>query len=49
MWVDDELTDVDRTWVAARHPGPALLHRVQARRGLNDDDFEALGTWLRRQ
>jgi len=33
VWVDDEITDVDRTWVAAHHGGPALLHRVDPRRG----------------
>ncbi|AZK92931.1 MULTISPECIES: HAD domain-containing protein [Streptomyces] len=45
--VDDEMTGRDRAWVAARHPGPALLHRVDARVGLSDGDFEALGSWLR--
>ncbi|MGW4890866.1 HAD domain-containing protein [Kitasatospora sp. NPDC004240] len=46
-WVDDELTDADRSWVAAHHPGPALLHRVDPRRGLTAADYEALDTWLR--
>ncbi|GAA3015293.1 HAD domain-containing protein [Kitasatospora albolonga] len=45
-WVDDELTDADRRWVAARHPGPALLHRVDPRRGLTEGDFAALRSWL---
>ncbi|AWZ05054.1 MULTISPECIES: HAD domain-containing protein [unclassified Streptomyces] len=42
-WVDDEITDTDRTWVAA------LLHRVDPRRGLTEGDFAALDSWLRRQ
>lgn len=46
-WVDDEITEADRVWVAAHHPGPALLHRVDARRGLAEADFAALDTWLR--
>uniref|UniRef100_UPI002FDC081B hypothetical protein n=1 Tax=Streptomyces sp. IBSBF 2806 TaxID=2903529 RepID=UPI002FDC081B len=26
VWLDDEITDADRDWVAAHHPAPALLH-----------------------
>ncbi|MFI9326748.1 HAD domain-containing protein [Kitasatospora sp. NPDC052868] len=44
-WVDDEITTADRSWVAAHHPGPALLHRVDPRTGLTDADFAALHTW----
>ncbi|MBB4779403.1 hypothetical protein [Streptomyces rapamycinicus] len=43
----DEVTDTDRAWVAAHHPGHALLHRVDARLGLTDGDYAALGLWLR--
>lgn len=46
-WVDDEITDTDREWVDAYHPGPALLHYVDPRRGLADADFAVLGEWLR--
>lgn len=46
-WVDDELTDVDRAWVANRHPVPALLHHVDHARGLTDADFGVLDAWLR--
>ncbi|MFK8850894.1 hypothetical protein [Streptomyces sp. Ac-502] len=46
-WVDDEITDADRTFVAAHHPGRALLHHVDARRGLVEADFATLGQWLR--
>ena len=45
-WVDDEITDIDRAWVSAHHPGHALLHRVDPRRGLTDADFGALDEWL---
>lgn len=46
-WVDDEIGDVDRRWVSAHHPGPALLHRVDPRVGLGDTDFAVLDAWLR--
>ncbi|KPI31777.1 hypothetical protein OV320_0185 [Actinobacteria bacterium OV320] len=46
-WVDDEVTDTDRAWVAAHYPGRALLHRVDPRRGLSDSDYAALDSWLR--
>jgi hypothetical protein len=48
VWVDDEVTDADRDWVAAHHPGRALLHRVDARLGLTEGDYAALAAWLRR-
>ncbi|MEV6942016.1 HAD domain-containing protein [Streptomyces sp. NPDC051172] len=47
VWVDDEITPADRAWVAAHHPAPALLHRVDHRYGLTDADFAALEEWLR--
>ncbi|MEU4064463.1 hypothetical protein AB0F25_18945 [Streptomyces wedmorensis] len=46
-WVDDEIGAADRAWVAAHHAGAALLHRVDARRGLGDDDYAALAAWVR--
>ncbi|MGC5037571.1 HAD domain-containing protein [Streptomyces sp. DT190] len=42
IWVDDEISAMDRLWVAAGHPGPSLLHRVEPARGLDDTDFRAL-------
>jgi hypothetical protein len=42
VWLDDEITDADRRWVAAHHPRPALLHRVDPNLGLTDDDFSAV-------
>ncbi|GGZ58064.1 hypothetical protein GCM10010387_59930 [Streptomyces inusitatus] len=47
IWVDDEITDTDRTWVANHHPARSLLHRVDPRHGLTDADFAALTEWLR--
>lgn len=46
-WVDDEITDADRAWVATRHDGPALLHWVDPAVGLEKSDFEALAAWAR--
>ncbi|MEU3566011.1 hypothetical protein [Kitasatospora sp. NPDC006786] len=46
-WVDDEITEPDRRWVAAHSPARALLHRVDPRRGLTEADFTALDAWLR--
>ncbi|WP_242882715.1 HAD domain-containing protein [Actinomadura litoris] len=49
VWVDDEITPADRSWVAAHHEGKALLHRVDPREGLTGADYSALHEWLRRQ
>ncbi|MGW7302040.1 HAD domain-containing protein [Streptomyces sp. NPDC054829] len=46
VWVDDEIGDADRAWVAAHYPGPALLHRVDHRTGLTDADFGVLEGWI---
>ncbi|MER7378632.1 HAD domain-containing protein [Streptomyces lanatus] len=46
VWVDDEITDADRALVAAEHPGPALLHRVDQRYGLGERDFAAMEEWI---
>ncbi|QFZ19336.1 HAD domain-containing protein [Saccharothrix syringae] len=47
-WVDDEITDADRTWIADHHPGPALPLHVDPRTGLTDADLTTLGAWLRK-
>ncbi|GHJ44269.1 hypothetical protein Cs7R123_16110 [Catellatospora sp. TT07R-123] len=44
-WVDDDLTDADAAWVRQYHAGPALLHRIDPKLGLRDDDFTALSAW----
>lgn len=46
-WVDDELDEQDRAWVADNHCGPALLHRVDPRKGLLEEDFTVLAAWAR--
>ncbi|MER0243642.1 HAD domain-containing protein [Streptomyces sp. HSW2009] len=46
VWVDDEVTDTDRAWIASHHVGHALVHRVDARFGLTDGDFAILAAWL---
>ncbi|MFG3138093.1 hypothetical protein ACGFZA_18020 [Streptomyces sp. NPDC048211] len=44
-WIDDEITQADHAWVKEHHDGPALLRRIDARRGLVADDFAALTAW----
>ncbi|WP_217198298.1 HAD domain-containing protein [Streptomyces buecherae] len=46
VWVDDEATETDRDWIAAHHAGRAVVHRVDARTGLTDDDYALLAEWL---
>ncbi|MEV5607821.1 HAD domain-containing protein [Streptomyces sp. NPDC052225] len=47
VWIDDEIGHGDRNWVAAHHPGRALLHRVDPGRGLAGADLRLVGEWLR--
>ncbi len=46
IWIDDEISAIDRLWVDASHPGPSLLHQVEPAKGLNGADFSALAEWL---
>ncbi|MBV8932773.1 MAG: hypothetical protein JOZ47_07375 [Kutzneria sp.] len=46
-WVDDEIGQADRDWVALHHDAPALLHWVSPRRGLVEEDFRILADWAR--
>nr|WP_202897205.1 HAD domain-containing protein [Actinopolymorpha pittospori] len=48
VWVDDEITETDRSWVSEHHQGLALLHRVKSSHGLTDADFAIVGDWLAR-
>ncbi|MFJ8942990.1 hypothetical protein ACIRG4_06825 [Streptomyces sp. NPDC102395] len=41
-WIDDELGEPDRAFVASHHRAPALLRQIDPRYGLRDDDFAAL-------
>lgn len=47
IWVDDEISAMDRLWVSAQHEGRSLLHRVDPAKGLTDHDFAELASWLR--
>ncbi|MEU1087046.1 hypothetical protein ACFYPN_14535 [Streptomyces sp. NPDC005576] len=44
-WIDDEVREQDRAWVAAHHPGPALLRQIDPAVGLERPDFDALADW----
>ncbi|MFD3514176.1 hypothetical protein [Streptomyces sp. NPDC058657] len=46
-WVDDEQSGLDDVYVAAHHPGPGLLHHVNPRIGLREDDFDTLADFAR--
>ncbi|MFG2124648.1 hypothetical protein [Streptomyces sp. NPDC048710] len=46
VWVDDEQSPADTAYTAAHHPGPALLHHVDPRLGLREEDFTALANAL---
>ncbi|WP_354637814.1 HAD domain-containing protein [Kitasatospora camelliae] len=46
-WVDDEITERDRTYVEASCGPQALLHRVDPATGLTEPDFTVLDHWLR--
>ncbi|WP_063762964.1 hypothetical protein [Streptomyces rimosus] len=41
-WVDDEQTDADDAHITAAHRAGALLHHVNPRIGLRDEDFAVL-------
>nr|WP_238355797.1 HAD domain-containing protein [Kribbella sandramycini] len=46
IWLDDEITVADRSFVVTHHPAPALLHRVDPRTGLTAADCMKLQEWL---
>lgn len=48
VWLDDEISDIDREWVRAHHGESALLHRVDPRSGLTEADLAVVGHWLGR-
>jgi hypothetical protein len=47
VWVDDMITDLDVRHVARHHDTPALLLRIDPRRGLGEPEFEELERWAR--
>jgi Swiss Army Knife RNA repair-like protein len=46
VWLDDEIFDADRRWIAAHHAGAVLAHRVDPRSGLTGADFTVVREWL---
>ncbi|HEY3505776.1 MAG TPA: HAD domain-containing protein [Actinocatenispora sp.] len=46
VWVDDEITEADRAWIAAHHRPGALPHRVVAADGLTNSAYSAIERWL---
>ncbi len=45
VWVDDMITDLDTRHVSRHHTGPALLLRIDPRRGLGEAEFGRLERW----
>lgn len=41
-WVDDEQSDLDQAYVTAHHRARGLLHHVNPRISLREDDFRTL-------
>ncbi|MET8750346.1 hypothetical protein ABZW32_09695 [Streptomyces sp. NPDC004667] len=46
-WVDDEQSELDQAYVTAHHRGSGLLHHVNPRVGLREDDFHTLAGFAR--
>ncbi|MER5747618.1 hypothetical protein ABT097_30655 [Streptomyces sp. NPDC002225] len=46
-WVDDEQSGPDEAYLAAHHPARGLLHHVDPRIGLREDDFGRLADFAR--
>ncbi|CAL9597763.1 hypothetical protein [Streptomyces sp. enrichment culture] len=46
-WVDDEQSGPDHAYVAAHHRGAGLLHHVNPRIGLREDDVRTLADFAR--
>ncbi|MEU8920359.1 hypothetical protein AB0D10_05385 [Kitasatospora sp. NPDC048545] len=44
-WIDDEIGEKDREYVAGVHDASALLHHVDPRVGLTAEDFQVLADW----
>jgi len=46
-WVDDEQSDLDQAYVTTHHRARGLLHHVNPRIGLREDDFRTLADFAR--
>lgn len=44
-WVDDEITQWDREWVAQRYPASALLLTIDPGHGIREADLDRLVEW----
>ncbi|MGC5000203.1 hypothetical protein [Streptomyces sp. DT195] len=47
VWVDDEQSELDQAYVTAHHRRSGLLHHVNPRVGLREDDFRTLADFAR--
>jgi len=47
VWVDDEQSDLDQAYVSTHHHACGLLHHVNPRIGLREDDFRTLADFTR--
>jgi hypothetical protein len=45
-WVDDEIGDADKLYLADMHEAPFLLQKIDPATGLADRDFEELREWF---
>ncbi|MFB9315224.1 HAD domain-containing protein [Nocardioides plantarum] len=48
VWIDDEISDADRSWIEENRTEPSYLLRVDHRVGLTRTDLTALEAWLLR-
>lgn len=46
VWIDDDISSRDRSFVDYYHDGAALLHWVDPAKGLLEDDFATLSAWV---
>jgi hypothetical protein len=47
VWVDDVISQTDRSYVEAGHAGEALLHKVDSDVGLTAADLAVVAAWVR--
>ncbi|WP_125777733.1 HAD domain-containing protein [Antribacter gilvus] len=46
IWVDDDISEMDRWWIELEHPGPALAFRVEPAVGLTAAGIEQIAAWM---
>jgi hypothetical protein len=47
VWVDDVISQADRSYVEDGHAGEALLHKVDSDVGLTAADLAVVAAWVR--